>query len=162
MYAHGSKTMMPFQDDELTHLYTLILNPDNTYEVQIDGEKVESGELEADWDFLPPKKIKDPDAKKPEDWDEREYIDDPDDSKVGYQRKKKIPEMALFSIDRVSTKYYTCLYEHHFKFLSRPKNLVTMNHFSPRTGTSPSTSPTPMPRSLTTGTTRWTASGSPR
>ena len=88
MYAHGSKTMMPFQDDELTHLYTLILNPDNTYEVQIDGEKVESGELEADWDFLPPKKIKDPDAKKPEDWDEREYIDDPDDSKVGYQRKK--------------------------------------------------------------------------
>ena len=46
------------QDDELTHLYTLILNPDNTYEVQIDGEKVESGELEADWDFLPPKTIK--------------------------------------------------------------------------------------------------------
>lgn len=34
------------------------MNPDNTYEVQIDGEKVESGELEADWDFLPPKKIK--------------------------------------------------------------------------------------------------------
>ena len=51
-------------------MYTLILNPDNTYEVQIDGEKAESGELEADWELLPEKKIKDPDAKKPEDWDE--------------------------------------------------------------------------------------------
>jgi len=39
------------------------------------------GSLEADWDFLPPKTIKDPDAKKPEDWDEREYIDDADDTK---------------------------------------------------------------------------------
>lgn len=46
------------QDDVFTHLYTLIVNSDNTYEVQIDGEKAESGELEADWDFLPPKKIK--------------------------------------------------------------------------------------------------------
>ena len=54
----------------LTHLYTLILKPDNTYEVQIDGEKAESGELETDWELLPEKKIKDPDAKKPEDWDE--------------------------------------------------------------------------------------------
>merc|ERR1712083_1113739 len=55
------------KDDEFTHLYTLILNSDNTYEVRIDGEKVESGALEADWDFLAPKKIKDPEAKKPED-----------------------------------------------------------------------------------------------
>merc|ERR1712142_1086148 len=38
------------KDDELTHLYTLILNSDNTYEVQIDGSKVESGKLEDDWD----------------------------------------------------------------------------------------------------------------
>lgn len=46
------------KDDVYTHLYTLILRPDNTYEVLIDNEKVESGELEADWDFLPAKKIK--------------------------------------------------------------------------------------------------------
>lgn len=70
-----------FQDDELTHLYTLILNPDQTYEVKIDNEKVESGSLEDDWDFLPPKKIKDPEAKKPEDWDDRAKIDDPSDTK---------------------------------------------------------------------------------
>lgn len=49
--------------------------------MKIDNKKVESGALEDDWDFLPPKKIKDPDAKKPEDWDEREKIDDPDDKK---------------------------------------------------------------------------------
>lgn len=69
------------QDDELTHLYTLILNPDQTYEVKIDNEKVESGSLEEDWDFLPPKKIKDPEAKKPEDWDDRAKIDDETDTK---------------------------------------------------------------------------------
>lgn len=50
--------MKSLQDDVFTHLYTLIVNPDNTYEVQIDGEKAESGELEADWDFLPSRKIK--------------------------------------------------------------------------------------------------------
>lgn len=69
------------QDDEYTHLYTLIVNPDNTYEVKIDNKKVESGNLEDDWDFLPPKKIKDPEAKKPDDWDDREKIPDPDDKK---------------------------------------------------------------------------------
>ncbi|KAI0220607.1 Calreticulin [Lamellibrachia satsuma] len=69
------------KDDVFTHVYTLIVQPDNTYEVKIDNKKVESGELEADWDFLLPKKIKDPDAKKPEDWDDREKIDDPDDKK---------------------------------------------------------------------------------
>lgn len=70
------------QDDEYSHLYTLIVNPDNTYEVKIDNKKVESGNLEDDWDFLPPKKIKDPEAKKPEDWDDREKIPDPDDKKA--------------------------------------------------------------------------------
>ena len=54
-----------------SHLYTLIVQPDGTYEVLIDNEKAESGSLEDDWDFLPPKKIKDPEAKKPEDWDDR-------------------------------------------------------------------------------------------
>lgn len=70
-----------FQDDEYSHLYTLIVNPDNSYEVKIDNKKVESGSLEDDWDFLPPKRIKDPEAKKPEDWDDREKIPDPDDKK---------------------------------------------------------------------------------
>ncbi|KAK7603144.1 hypothetical protein V9T40_003143 [Parthenolecanium corni] len=69
------------KDDVYTHLYTLIVKPDNTYEILIDNEKVESGDLESDWEFLPPKKIKDPAAKKPDDWDDRPTIDDPNDSK---------------------------------------------------------------------------------
>lgn len=62
------------KDDINTHFYTLIVQPDNTFEVLIDNEKVESGNLEDNWDFLPPKKIKDPEAKKPEDWDDRVNI----------------------------------------------------------------------------------------
>lgn len=69
------------KDDVFTHVYRLVVKPDNTYKVLIDGESVESGELEKDWSFLPPKKIKDPAASKPADWDDREKIDDPDDTK---------------------------------------------------------------------------------
>lgn len=69
------------QDDEFTHLYTFILRSDNTYEVKIDNKKVESGSLEDDWDLLVPKTILDPEASKPEDWDDRPKIDDPEASK---------------------------------------------------------------------------------
>uniref|UniRef100_A0AAY5E909 Calreticulin n=1 Tax=Electrophorus electricus TaxID=8005 RepID=A0AAY5E909_ELEEL len=78
---HLIKKDIRCKDDEHTHLYTLILRPDQTYEVKIDNEKVESGSLEEDWDFLPPKKIKDPEAKKPENWDDNATIDDPEDTK---------------------------------------------------------------------------------
>nr|XP_032646361.1 calreticulin [Chelonoidis abingdonii] len=81
------------KDDEFTHLYTLIVRPDNTYEVKIDNNKVESGSLEEDWDFLPPKKIKDPEAKKPEDWDDRAKIDDPEDTKPeDWDKPEHIPD----------------------------------------------------------------------
>lgn len=76
-----TKKEIKCKDDELTHLYTLIVNPDNTYVVKIDNEKVESGTLEEDWSFLPPKKIPDPAAKKPADWDDNAQIDDPSDTK---------------------------------------------------------------------------------
>jgi len=69
------------KDDVYTHIYTLVIEPDQTYQVLIDGEKAQSGSFEEDWSFLPPKKIKDPEAKKPEDWDDRATIDDPSDSK---------------------------------------------------------------------------------
>jgi len=81
------------KDDQYTHLYTLIVRPDNTYEVKIDNEKVDGGELEADWDFLAPKKIQDPEAKKPDDWDENEKIDDPEDTKPeDYDKPQNIPD----------------------------------------------------------------------
>jgi calreticulin len=81
------------KDDEMTHLYTLILNPDNTYEVLIDNEKVESGSLEEDFDFLEPKKIKDPAASKPADWVDTAKMDDPEDVKPeGYDKPELISD----------------------------------------------------------------------
>merc|ERR1712121_194269 len=57
----------------------LIVNPDGTYEVLIDNESAQKGALTDDWDFLPPKKIKDPEVSKPDDWVDAAKIDDPED-----------------------------------------------------------------------------------
>ena len=65
----------------MTHLYTLIVRADNTYEVRIDNKKEQSGKLEEDWDFLEPKEIADPEATQPEDWDDNPFLDDPEDTK---------------------------------------------------------------------------------
>ncbi|WJZ88198.1 hypothetical protein VitviT2T_007523 [Vitis vinifera] len=72
------------ETDKLTHFYTFILRPDATYTVLVDNREREFGSLYTDWDILPPRKIKG-DSRKPADWDDREYIDDPNDVKpVGY------------------------------------------------------------------------------
>ncbi|XP_017468326.1 PREDICTED: calreticulin [Rhagoletis zephyria] len=90
---HLIKKDLRCKDDVYTHFYTLIVKPDNTYEVLIDNEKIESGNLEDDWDFLPPKKIKDPNAKKPENWDDRPTIPDPDDKKpLDWDKSEYIPD----------------------------------------------------------------------
>ncbi|KAG5455471.1 MAG: Calreticulin family-domain-containing protein, partial [Olpidium bornovanus] len=82
----------PFaRTDKLSTLYTLIVRPDNTYEIRVNDDKVSSGSLlenfkppvnppkevvdsndtkPADW--VDEAKIPDPDAKKPDDWDEDE------------------------------------------------------------------------------------------
>jgi len=69
------------ETDQLTHVYTLVLKSDNTYEVYIDQKKVSDGTLEDDWEFLAPKEIKDPNAKKPSDWVDDKEIPDPSDKK---------------------------------------------------------------------------------
>lgn len=63
------------------NLFTLIVNPDQTYEVKINNESKQTGDLEEDWSMLPSKEIDDPKATKPEDWDDRAQIDDPEDVK---------------------------------------------------------------------------------
>lgn len=75
-----SKTI-PCKFDTTTHLYTLALKSDNTYEVFIDGVSAESGDIEADFDMLPPKEINDPSVSKPEDWVDDAKIPDPEDTK---------------------------------------------------------------------------------
>lgn len=112
-----------------------MVRPDNTYEVKIDNGRVESGSLEEDWDFLPPRKIKDPEARKPDDWDERAKIDDPEDTK---------PEVDA-GLWGWGGGAWQC-----------PDHA-----WSPRTGTSQSISLTLMPRSQRTGMRRWMGSGSP-
>jgi calreticulin len=69
------------ETDQLSHLYTLVLHPDNTFEVFVDKKSVRKGKLADEFDFLEPKEIKDPEAKKPEDWVDNEMMDDPDDKK---------------------------------------------------------------------------------
>jgi len=78
---HLIKKNVPAESDTLTHLYTTILHPDNTYEIQIDGKEVAKGSLREDWDLLLPKQIKDPQAKKPSDWVDEKDIADPEDKK---------------------------------------------------------------------------------
>jgi len=69
------------ETDQLSHVYTLLVKPDNTYEVFIDGDSKQKGVLEEDWDFLEPKKIKDPEQSKPDDWVDDAKMDDPEDEK---------------------------------------------------------------------------------
>lgn len=72
---------IPCETDVFTHVYTLAIRPDNSYEVFIDTESVRIGTLVDDWKMLPPKEIPDPGAKKPEDWVDKPMMEDPDDKK---------------------------------------------------------------------------------
>ncbi|CAA0827278.1 Calreticulin-1 [Striga hermonthica] len=78
---HLIKKDVPCETDQLTHVYTFILRPDATYSILIDNSEKQTGSLYTDWSILPAKKIKDPTAKKPEDWDDKEFIPDPEDKK---------------------------------------------------------------------------------
>merc|ERR1712146_494392 len=69
------------EHDVLSHTYTLIVKPDNTYTVKIDNSEVQSGSLYDDFDFLKPKQINDPSKSKPEDWVDEKQIPDPEAKK---------------------------------------------------------------------------------
>ncbi|KAH7278296.1 hypothetical protein KP509_38G034600 [Ceratopteris richardii] len=81
---HHLKFPPAIMNDKLTHVYTAVIHPNNKVSILIDGEEKKSADLLSD-DFeppvLPPQTIKDPEDKKPEDWDERAKIPDPDASK---------------------------------------------------------------------------------
>merc|ERR1712211_75965 len=71
----GKKSDLSYkQEGEGTsHVYRLVVKPDNTVRVEIDEEKIYEGSLKEDWELLKPKEISDPDDKKPDDWDDEEY-----------------------------------------------------------------------------------------
>ncbi|KAJ8515427.1 hypothetical protein ONZ45_g7162 [Pleurotus djamor] len=66
-----------------TKLYTLVIHPNDTYSVSIDGESLSSGSLLEDFDpaVNPPKEIDDPEDKKPADWVDEQKIADPEAKK---------------------------------------------------------------------------------
>merc|ERR1711981_1070552 len=64
-----------------SHLYRMILKPDNTARVEIDQEKIYEGSIKEDWEVLKPKQIDDPEDKKPSDWVEDSMMDDPEAKK---------------------------------------------------------------------------------
>ncbi|VDN99181.1 unnamed protein product [Rodentolepis nana] len=78
---HLVKKEIPCKSDTLTHLYTLIVKPDNTVEVLIDNDNVETRSLVSDFDMIPPKMIDDLKVKKPDDWVDEAEIPDPNDKK---------------------------------------------------------------------------------
>jgi len=69
------------ETDEFTHIYTLEVEPDNTFRILVDGEEKSSGSMYDKWDFELPKEINDPDQSKPADWVDEQEIDDPDSTK---------------------------------------------------------------------------------
>merc|ERR1712113_1241110 len=69
------------EDEGTSHLYRMILKPDNTVRVEIDEEKIYEGSIKEDWEVLAPKEIPDPDDKKPDGWSDESMIDDPEDKK---------------------------------------------------------------------------------
>jgi len=78
---HLTKRSITAETDQLSHLYTLIIHPDQTYEVLIDNKEKAKGNLLEDWDFLPPKEIPDPAVSKPSDWVDEKEISDPEAKK---------------------------------------------------------------------------------
>ena len=72
------------EDDEVSHVYTAILNPtNNSFDVLIDGESKKAGSLFEDFmpSIVPPTEIDDPEDKKPADWVDEVKIPDPTASK---------------------------------------------------------------------------------
>ncbi|KRZ04183.1 Calreticulin [Trichinella zimbabwensis] len=67
--------------DIFTHAYKFIIFPNNSYEIWVNNDKEAYGRLEDDWTMTEPLNIDDPDAKKPDDWDEREFIRNPNSTK---------------------------------------------------------------------------------
>jgi len=65
------------EKDSLSHLYTLVVRPDNTLEVFVDNKSVRSGKLEDEFEFLDAKMINDPNESKPADWVDEKKIPDP-------------------------------------------------------------------------------------
>jgi calreticulin len=95
IFSHNGENLLKSEDvktpdDVFTHTFRLVVHPDDTYALSVDGEEKAAGNLKDDFPFEQPKTIPDPEAEKPEDWVDQEQMDDPEDVKPeGYD---DIPE----------------------------------------------------------------------
>ncbi|KAJ3018384.1 hypothetical protein HKX48_002935 [Thoreauomyces humboldtii] len=66
--------------DKNTHLYTLIVNPDQSFRILVDNEEVKKGSLLTDFSpaVNPPQEIEDPEDHKPTTWVDEATIVDPE------------------------------------------------------------------------------------
>ena len=73
----------PARIAKTTELYTLIIHPNNTAIIKLNGEQVKEASLLEDFTpaFNPPKEIDDPKDTKPEDWVDESRIADPEATK---------------------------------------------------------------------------------
>eukprot|EP01132_Coremiostelium_polycephalum_P000508 gene508-640_t len=73
----------PIRTDKIHHLYTLHIKPDNTYSLLVDGQSVQEGSLHENFtpSFTPPKEIDDVTDIKPSDWVDDAQIPDPEATK---------------------------------------------------------------------------------
>jgi len=81
---HGDENLLINKDvratnDVYTHQYVFVLNPDNTFDVKVDGKSMQKGDVKEFWDFEVPKEINDPEISKPKDWIDDPMMVDPDD-----------------------------------------------------------------------------------
>merc|ERR1712083_732680 len=75
------------ENDGTSHVYRLVLKPDNTARVEIDEEKIYEGSLKDDWELLA--------DKKPSDWVDDSMMDDPADKKPDdWVTEKRIVDSA--------------------------------------------------------------------
>lgn len=84
----------PFKDKQ-PHLYQLVVRPDNTYFIRFDHKTINEGSLFTEFmpPVNPPKEIDDPNDFKPENWDEREKIPDPDAKKPDEWNEDEPPQI---------------------------------------------------------------------
>lgn len=98
----STKERIRCREDRFTHLYTLIIKPNNTYIVKIDNKIERSGKLEEDFDFLPPRKNLD--TKKTEQESKvigREFTSNPDSKTLVHKNHGYVSDLDFYKYDEI-------------------------------------------------------------
>merc|ERR1712048_572334 len=113
-----------------SHLYRMVLKPDNTVRVEIDEEKIYEGSIKEDWEVLKAKEIADPEDKKPDDWVNEKRIvdseakkpddwDDEEDGEWEAPMKDNSEYKGDWNVKRISNPAYKGIWE--AKKIANPK-----------------------------------------